>query len=99
MDMMLRLAGDVSYSGGMGGLVVMVGGIIMAILAVAVFIPTGRAFLQEKRYVENKIFSSRTDAERDYWEKRKKKLILSLLPFHHYDRHGGSSHRHHDDKK
>ena len=97
MDMFLRLAGDVDYGSGMGGLVVMVGGIIMAVLAVAVFIPTGRAFLQEKRYVENKIFSSRSDAERTYWEKRKKSLMLSLLPFHHYDRHGENKRHKHED--
>ena len=95
--MVLHLAGDVSYSGGLGGLVVTVGGILAAVLAVAVFIPTGRAFMQEKRYVESKIFSSRTDAERTYWEKRKKSLMLSLLPFHHYDRHGENKHHKHDD--
>ncbi len=92
MNILLRLAGDTDYSGGLGGLVVLIGGVVAAVLAVAVFIPTGRAFLQEKRYVENKILSSRSDAERTYWEKRKKSLMKSLLPFCHYERHGENKH-------
>lgn len=95
--MLLRLASDADYSSGLGGLVVFIGLLLAAILAIAVFIPTSRAFLQEKRHVENKILSSRTDAERTYWEKRKKSLMKSLLPFHHYDRHGEHKHHKHED--
>ena len=87
MNMILRLAGDVNYGDGMGSLIVVIGGLLAAVLMIAVVMPISRAFIQEKQYVENKILSSRTDAERIYWEKRKKSLMLSLLPFHHYDRH------------
>ena len=97
MNILLRLAGDTDYSGGLGGLVVLIGGVVAGVLAVAGFIPTGRAFLQEKRNVENKILSSRSDAERTYWEKRKKSLIRSLLPFHHYERHSEHKRHRHED--
>lgn len=57
------------------------------ILALAIFLPLGRAFKQELRYVNMKLLNSRTEKEAAYWEKRKKALWKSLLPFHHYNHH------------
>lgn len=63
------------------------------LLALAIFLPLGRAFSRELRYVNMKIHNSRHDKELAYWEKRKKNLWLSLLPFRSYDTHN----RHHHD--
>ena len=56
------------------------------LLALALLLPMGRAFSREMRYVNMKLMNSRHDKEREYWEKRKKRLWLSLLPFCTYDR-------------
>jgi len=66
------------------GVVIFVGFVLAVILAVAVFIPLSRAFSRELRYVKMKMLNSREEKERAYWEKRKKQLWLSLLPFYHY---------------
>ena len=58
---------------------------VFGILAIAIFVPFFRAFKQELRYVNMKIVSSRSNSERRYWEKRKKSLWKSLLPFCRYD--------------
>ena len=71
----------------MGGILVIALGLV-GILAIAVFVPLGRAFRRELKYVNMKIMNSRHDKEQAYWERRKKKLMLSLLPFHHYNPHG-----------
>lgn len=65
---------------------------ILAVLFIAVFVPMGRAFARELKYVNMKILNSRHDKEQAYWERRKKNLWLSLLPFRHYDP------RHHNHK-
>ena len=67
---------------------------VVLLLAIALFVPTLRAFARELKYVNMKIMNSRHNKELEYWERRKKKLWLSLLPFCHYNRHG---HHHHDD--
>lgn len=64
---------------------------ILAVLFIAVFVPMGRAFARELKYVNMKILNSRHDKEQAYWERRKKNLLMSLLPFRHYNPH----HRHH----
>ena len=46
------------------------------ILALAVFLPMGRAFSRELRYLNMKLMNSRSDKEQAYWEKRKKSLWL-----------------------
>lgn len=78
----------------MGPAIVGVAIFLGIILSLAVFLPMGRAFSRELRYVNMKIQNSRYDKELAYWEKRKKRLWLSLLPFHSYkdDHH----HHHHD---
>lgn len=63
------------------------------ILALAVFLPMGRAFSRELRYLNMKLMNSRSDKEQAYWEKRKKSLWLSLIPFRSYS--GSEDHHHH----
>ena len=67
---------------------------LICVLAVAVFVPLGRAFRRELKYVNMKIMNSRHDKEQAYWEQRKKNLWLSLLPFRHYNPH----HHNHKDQ-
>ena len=69
------------------------GGALAVILALAFFLPVGRAFYRELRYINMKMDNSRHEGERRYWEKRKKSLWRSLLPFCHYD----DGHHHHKD--
>ena len=59
--------------------------LIGGVLAVAVLFPFFRAFKQELRYVDMKMANSRSSSERHYWEKRRKSLMRSLLPFCKYD--------------
>ena len=59
--------------------------VVFGLLALAVFLPFFRSFKQELRYVNMKMANSRHNSERRYWEKRKKSLWKSLLPFCRYD--------------
>ena len=78
----------------MDGVTIIVALGILAVLAIAVFVPMGRAFRRELKYVNMKIMNSRHDKEQAYWERRKKSLWLSLLPFRHYNPH----HHNHKDQ-
>ena len=89
------LTADVEEGLGIWALVVFLGALLGAILAVAVLMPMSRSFRQELRYVDSKIHSSQSKSERAYWEKRKRNLWLSLLPFVTYKRH--RHHHHHRD--
>lgn len=67
------------------------------LLGLAVFLPMGRAFSRELKYVNMKLMNSRSNQEHAYWKRRKKRLWMSLLPFCSYDReeHDHHHHRHH----
>ena len=71
----------------MGSVVIILCTFLLVLLSIAVFIPLGRAFIRELNYVNMKILNSRHNKELAYWERRKKQLWLSLLPFCHYNRH------------
>ena len=73
---------------GIGTVIIAFAGLLLLVLAIAVLIPMSHAFRRELKYVNMKILNSRHDKEQAYWERRKKKLMLSLLPFHHYNPHG-----------
>ena len=79
----------------MGGVVIASALALFAVLALAVLVPMGRAFMRELRYVDSKIMGSRHEKEETYWINRRKRLLKSLLPFHHYYR--DEHHRHHRD--
>ena len=78
----------------MNGAVIGIALALIAVLAIAVLVPMGRAFSRELKYVEMKILNSRHEKELAYWERRKKSLWMSLLPFRYYDPH---SHHRSDD--
>lgn len=69
-------------------ILLILGLLLFGVLALAVLLPLFRAFKRELRYVKMKALSSRTEKELEYWEKRKKDLWKSLLPFCHYNHHG-----------
>lgn len=73
-----------------------VGGALVLVLALAYFLPMSRAFSREMRYVKMKLDNSISEKERQYWEKRKKSLWKSLIPFCQYD--DGRHHHHHHDQ-
>ena len=75
--------------------VVGVTAVLVLLLGLAIFLPMGRAFSRELRYVKMKLMNSRHDKERAYWERRKKRLWLSLLPFRSYNSEEHDHHHHH----
>lgn len=66
---------------------------IVVLVMVALCLPTLTSFTRKRKYIRMKILNSRSHQEQAYWERRKRKLWLSLLPFCHYNRHE----HHHDD--
>lgn len=56
---------------------------LLLILAIIRFAMWLQSFLMELRYV-NKEIARTTGAEQQHWIKRKKRLLLSLIPFVRY---------------
>ena len=56
---------------------------LLLILAIVRFAMWLQSFLMELRYV-NKEIARTTGAEQQHWIKRKKRLLLSLIPFVRY---------------
>lgn len=57
--------------------------VIGLILFCAVFFPWLHDFRRELRYINMEI-NRTTGREQAHWKKKKKRLLLSLLPFFHY---------------
>lgn len=60
-----------------------IGGVLLLAIIATMFVPWLFWFRRELRYLNMEIHRN-YGPERTHWEKRKKRLWLSLLPFFHY---------------
>ena len=91
---MLPLA--IAITSGMKEVIVWVVLVVGAIIATAIILSIVQGFRSDLRYIDMEI--SRTDGrEKAHWERRRRELFLSLIPFYRPRRrkHHNDDHHHH----